>query len=248
MGTVRGVLFDFHETLVSADRWFAMEIGGIAVEMLQHLGVWPGPPPEDERARVEAAFARLRAVIHGAAVEYSAQEIGRRMLHALGRDGEVSPADLEAAAARLFRSYLPDVRVKAGASAALGALAGSGMRLGIVSNAAYAPFVAWALQAHGLRGHIGAIVVSADFGLRKPRREIFVEGLRAVGLDAGEAVYVGNDYLKDVVGAKVAGLRAVWIPDAEAMDYRPYTTIHPDAVLGGLDELAGVVARWGEGA
>ncbi|MDQ7859504.1 MAG: HAD family hydrolase [Armatimonadota bacterium] len=242
-GAIRAVLFDFHETLISADRWFAMEIGGIAVEMLQHLGLWAGAPPEEDRRRIEAAFARLRAVINGAGVEYSAQEIGRRMLRAVGRDG-VSVEALDAAAARLFRAYLADVTVKPGAARALDALAVAGLRLGIVSNVAYGPFIAWALEAHGLRERFHAIVASAEVGLRKPRREIFAAGLEAVGVAAAEAVYVGNDYLKDVVGAKLAGMRAIWMPDAGAADYRPDTAIHPDAVVGGLDEVPAVLAAW----
>lgn len=242
-GAVRAVLFDFHETLISADRWFAMEIRGIAVEMLQHLGLWSGAPPDEDRRRIETAFARLRTVIDGAGVEYSAQEIGRRMLRAIGRDGVPAEA-LDDAAARLFRAYLSDVTLKPGAARALDALAATGVRLGIVSNIAYAPFIAWTLEAHGLRERFRAIVASAEVGLRKPRREIFAAGLEAVGVAAAEAVYVGNDYLKDVVGAKLAGLRAIWVPHAGAVDYRSDTAIHPDAVVEGLGEVPGVLATW----
>ncbi len=72
MTVVRAVFFDVHETLISADRWMAMETGGIAIELLQHLGVWDGEPPADGRQRVERAYAYVRAISAGTALEYPA--------------------------------------------------------------------------------------------------------------------------------------------------------------------------------
>ena len=244
MPTVRGVLFDFHETLISADRWFAMEIGTISVEMLQHLGVWSGDPPAEDRRRVEDAYARVRAVISGAAIEYSAQAIGRAGLRAIGRDGHVTDRELTNAADRLFRSYLWDVTLKPHAAETLSALAAAGHRMGILSNIAHSPFITWALEAHGLRHHFEHITASSDLGLRKPRREIFLHALAAMGLAADETVYVGNDYVKDIIGARLAGLRAIWVPDSTGQDYRADTHVHPDAVAGSLAEIPAVLSAW----
>lgn len=244
MPGVRGVLFDFHETLISADRWFAMEIGSIAVEMLQHLGVWSGTPPAEDRRRVEDAYARLRTVSSGAAIEYSAQAIGRAGLRAIGRDRHVTDHELTDAADRLFRSYLWDVTLKPRAAETLSALAAARYRMGILSNIAHAPFITWALEAHGLRRHFEHITASSDLGLRKPRREIFLHALGAMGLGADETVYVGNDYVKDIIGARLAGLRAIWVPDASGEDYRADTHIHPDAVVDSLAEIPAVLHAW----
>ena len=241
----RAVLFDFHETLIAADRWFAMEIGGIALEILQHLGVWDGDPPADGRRRVEQAYAHLRTIILGTALEYSAHDIGRVMLHAIGFEREIAERDLSAAIDALFRSYLPDVTVKPRVAETLEALASTGFRMGIVSNAAHGPFITWALDAHGLRHHFEQITVSADVGIRKPRREIFAAALDAMGLTPADAVYVGNDYIKDVMGAKLTGLRAIWLPEAEASDYRAYTSVQPDAIADRFDRLPEIMAGWG---
>lgn len=245
MPVVRAVLFDFHETLVTADRWMAMETGGIAVELLEHLGVWDGDPPADGRQRAEQAYAHVRAISAGTALEYPAHVIGRVVLDALGVERQVAEDDLSAAVERLFRSYLPDVTVKPRVPETLDALAAMGLRMGIVSNAAHAPFITWALDAHALRHHFEQIVVSADVGVRKPRREIFDATLDTMGLTPADAVYVGNDYVKDVMGAKLAGLRAVWMPEAEAQDYRAYTPVHPDAIADRFDRLPGIIAGWG---
>jgi HAD superfamily hydrolase (TIGR01549 family) len=244
ISAVHGLLFDFHETLISADHWFAMEIGSIAVEMLQHLGVWNGEPPVEDRRRVEAAYARLRALSSSAAIEYTAQAIARAGLRAIGREDHATDRELTDAADRLFRSYLWDVTLKPYAAETLTALAAAGYRMGILSNIAHAPFITWALEAHGLRHHFEHITASSEIGLRKPRREIFTHALGVMGLEARETVYVGNDYVKDIIGARLAGLRAIWIPDAAGEDYRADTDIHPDAVVGSLAEIPAVLRVW----
>jgi HAD superfamily hydrolase (TIGR01509 family) len=247
MPRLRALLFDFHETLISADRWMAFETGGLATAIPQRLGVVGTPPSPEEQGRIERAYARVRAVSAGAGVEYSAAAVGRAVLRALGRGSEADAAAVDTVVDRLFHEHLSDVTVKPGAPDALVALADRGCRMGIVSNAAHGPFLRWALAAHGLDRHFASVIVSADLGMRKPRREIFDAALRALDVRADEAAYVGNDYVKDVMGAKLAGLRAVWMPDAGAEDYRADTDVQPDAVVDGFGALVPVVSAWIEG-
>jgi putative hydrolase of the HAD superfamily len=165
------------------------------------------------------------------------------VLRALG-DSKTSDAAIGDAVDELYRRYISDVTLKPGAASVLADLEQMGCRLAIVSNAAHAPFLEWALEAQGVRGHFSSVVVSAEVGVRKPRPEIFEAALRAVGARAGDAVYVGNDYIKDVLGAKLVGMRAVWMPDAHAEDPRAYTTAQPDAVIGDLAALPPLVQGW----
>jgi len=241
---VAAVLFDFHETLISADRWMALETGGIATEVLRALGAWNGGPAEHARTLVEQTHARLRAISRDTGIEYGAAEITRILLTDLGLYGRFPRAAIETAVETLFRSYLPDVRLKPSAAEGLDALARGGYRMGIISNATYGPFIGWALQRLGVGGFFEHIVVSADVGLRKPRREIFDAALAAMRVPAAAAVYVGNDYLKDVVGAKLAGLRAIWLPHHGARDDGAYTPVHPDAVADRLTALSDLIAPW----
>ncbi len=233
MAAVRGILFDFHETLISADRWMVMETGGIAVEILVRLGVWGGPPPVEARQTVDALYATLRGISREAGVEYPAAEIARLALGALGLEGRFPEARIAEALEALFRSYLPDVTIKDGVGETLEVLARRRYRMGIVSNVTYAPFVPWALDAHGLQGYFERFVSSAELGLRKPRREIFTAALSAMGLAPGQVAYVGNDYLKDVMGAKLAGLWAVWV----------HTSMRPDAIAGRFSMLPDLIDR-----
>lgn len=242
---VRGILFDFHETLISADRWMAMETGGIAPELLRWLGIWQGEPSPEDRKRVERAYARLRTISLETGLEYPAQEVARAVLRAIDGDERVTDDGIAAAVAGLFRSYLPDVTVKEHVAETLHVLASLGYRMGLVSNAAYGPFLTWSLEKAGLDRYFEQIVVSANVGIRKPRREIFTAALQAMQLAVGETVYVGNDYIKDVMGAKLAGLGAIWIPGPAAGDYRDVTPVHPDAIIERFDALPQIVGAWG---
>ena len=87
-------------------------------------------------------------------------------------------------------------------------LARKGYRLGIISNSN------GSLHAHlaatDLARHFEIILDSTDEGVEKPHPEIFQRALqRAGGLDAARALYVGDVYAIDVLGAAGVGMHAL---------------------------------------
>jgi len=62
----------------------------------------------------------------------------------------------------------------------------------------------------GLEHSFDAILVSEEEGVRKPDAEIFRRALARCGVDAREALFVGDHPVADVEGAHRAGLLAVW--------------------------------------
>ncbi len=105
--------------------------------------------------------------------------------------------------------------------AALQALAGRGIRIGLISNSHRC---LTSFQAHfQLNGLIAAAVSSSEHGYLKPHPSIFAAALRQAGVAADEAVMVGDSIRQDVEGALRAGMRAVWLqrspaPAAETRD------------------------------
>jgi putative hydrolase of the HAD superfamily len=93
--------------------------------------------------------------------------------------------------------------------AVLAALRARGLQLAVVSNADGR--VAAALAASGLDRHFTAIVDSHVVGVEKPDPRIFRLALDACGVAASEALFVGDIYEIDVVGARNAGMDAVLI-------------------------------------
>ncbi len=73
----------------------------------------------------------------------------------------------------------------------------------------------------GLSSLLEVVVTSRDAGKPKPQPEIFQEALRQAGVEASEAMYVGDQYKVDVVGAEQTGIKGVlldrggFFPDME---------------------------------
>lgn len=72
---------------------------------------------------------------------------------------------------------------------------------------------AWALpemRMVGLDGYFHPVIISGDFGYRKPDPRLFALTLRRMHLRAAEVVFVGNDMYRDIYGAREAGMRTVF--------------------------------------
>ncbi len=65
------------------------------------------------------------------------------------------------------------------------------------------------LHKVGLLEYFDPIIVSGDFGYRKPDRRLFQSALAGMGVAAAHALYVGNDMHRDIYGAREAGMRTV---------------------------------------
>ena len=81
--------------------------------------------------------------------------------------------------------------------------------LGLISNAPADTIRA--VEALGLTKYLGTIVISGAVGYTKPHPEIFRIALRRAGVDAAEAIHVGDLYEADVVGARNAGMEGILV-------------------------------------
>jgi putative hydrolase of the HAD superfamily len=86
--------------------------------------------------------------------------------------------------------------------------------LALVSNAHHADIVLNHLSRLELTGFFEAIVISIEHGRRKPSPCIFQRTLALTGGSADNALYVGDSYLADYVGATGAGLRCLLIDES----------------------------------
>jgi putative hydrolase of the HAD superfamily len=81
-------------------------------------------------------------------------------------------------------------------------------RLAVVSDAQSA-YGLPELRAVGLAGYFDPIVISGDYGYRKPDARLFQAALTQLEVIPEEAIYVGNDRFRDVMGARQAGMRTI---------------------------------------
>ncbi|CAA9574162.1 MAG: hypothetical protein AVDCRST_MAG49-3964 [uncultured Thermomicrobiales bacterium] len=206
-----GITFDFHDTLARCDRWFALETRELVAAFLGWQASERGEALDaDVQDDARAAYRRLRLSIIADGREQDAASCVALVLAELGRP--VDHEEIARALARLMReSFDGDVRPMPGAAATVAALAAEGIPLGIVSSAVYPPFLAWTLQRFGLDGHFGAVVTSADAGYYKTCPEIYDLAAERLGIDPALSVHVGDSHRFDVLGARRAGMRTVWV-------------------------------------
>lgn len=105
----------------------------------------------------------------------------------------------------------------------LTALRARGYQLGLITNREDQARFEEQLDQLGLRGHFDLLLTAGEAGVSKPNPAIFGLALARAGLTADQALYVGDNYWADVVGAERAGMRAVLLdphhlfPEAECV-------------------------------
>ena len=93
------------------------------------------------------------------------------------------------------------------ALAALRAVRAAGLTAGVISNSNGS--ARQALETAGLGPYLDFVIDSTVVGVAKPDPRAFALGLRESGAAPAEAVYVGDSYLVDVLGARAVGMGAV---------------------------------------
>lgn len=197
----RALFFDAGNTLLR------INYAAIAAELARH-----GTPRAPEAVARAEYLARVRLDPHlapGASTE-SRSVAGYYFRYLLEELGVTDPETVRALA-QWRRGYnlpvglwhLPDPE----ADAALKLARDAGCATGVISNSNGS--VRSILEATGLAAHLDFILDSAVVGLEKPDPRIFKMALDQVRVEPAEAVYVGDLYSVDVLGARRAGLDAI---------------------------------------
>jgi putative hydrolase of the HAD superfamily len=99
------------------------------------------------------------------------------------------------------------------------------------------------LRVLKLEGRIDFMVTSEDAGIAKPHPAIFEAALKRAERKPEESVMIGDSWASDVLGARAAGIRAIWInregaprpdPSPDVTEIRSYEP--PDAVWRAIFE------------
>jgi putative hydrolase of the HAD superfamily len=199
---VRAVIFDAGNTLLR------MNYSVIADHLRTHGRA--ASPEQVEEAELRARVRLDRHLTPGAGSTESTVTHGRYLRYllehlAITDDGEID------AIARWRRGYNLPVglwnRADPEALAAIRRVRETGRVAGVISNSNGS--VRSILEETGLAAHLDFIIDSSVVGVEKPDPRIFQLGLREAGVAPAEAVYVGDLYSVDVLGARAAGLDGI---------------------------------------
>jgi HAD superfamily hydrolase (TIGR01509 family) len=229
------VTFDFHNTLAHCDQWFQLEIRELVPAFLSWYAAHNGNSPlgisSDDSV---AVYRRLRTEIMAHGMEMDAVTCVDAVTRELGCP--LPEETIEIGVETVMRTTLEDATAVPGVVDSVRQLRSEGIRLGVVSSAAYHPFLEWSLEKFGILDEFDSIVTSASCGYYKSRTEIYSIALEQLGSSSDRAVHVGDSHRFDVETASRLGIKTVWYnPDNVSIpDARPDATV---TTLDGVDRL-----------
>ena len=180
--------------------------------------------------------AEALAAVHADSRDISAE--ARTVLHIEHLDPALAAKLDDAAWARLHLAILaPALHARpdpmSGGIEVLREVKALGFPVGLVSNAGATPgfVLREIMDGYGLLEHFDVTVFSDEVELSKPSPEIYERALAPFGVAPGEAVFVGDQPVLDVLGPQGAGLWTVQLGELTEPG------IVPHARIARLDEL-----------
>jgi len=89
-------------------------------------------------------------------------------------------------------------------------------KLGLVTNFAHIPGANRTIDRFGLRPYFQTILISGEFGWKKPSPRIFEAALLNLSSKPEETAFVGDSCEDDIAGAKQVGMRTVFFQRKDA--------------------------------
>lgn len=141
-------------------------------------------------------------------------------------------AEMFRALSRIRLNLYPDVR------SVLDQLSQS-YRMAVVSDGQSA----WALpelRETDIAEYFDPIIVSGDYGFRKPDRRLFDAGLMGMRQKPENIVFVGNDIYRDIYGARRVGMKTVFFRSNQGR--QDMEGVEPDYIIYQFKELPQAIA------
>lgn len=234
---MKAVLFDFAGTLFD-DR----ALRDVHLRQLHFVA---------DAAGVDATDDELRAAYRqGMGVAYRAIAVQPSYTHrslfgaafsatAVALGGAIDGAAADEAVDRQYRATIDQAALRPDCLATLAALRRDAVHVQLVSNIDDEQLTPM-LDRLGLSEALDAWTSSDEAGSCKPDPGIFELALTKAGVDAGQALFVGDSIHHDVIGPAALGMRTAWLAPRPGAD--PGTS-RPDAVIHTLGEVLDVVDR-----
>ncbi len=234
---IRAVVFDYGNTLIEFSRRQIEYCDGRLGELLtERFG------PFDVERFNALRDADRRAPYADGYRENAMPTIARNLVRTL-YERDATDEELAAILDCRFEAFADSIEAPEGVHDLLTRL-GRRYKLALVSNYPCGKAIRASLDRTALAPHLATVVVSGDVGHVKPHPKPFEAALAALDVQPDEAVYVGDNWLADVQGAKRLGMAAVHIRQWQTPEYfEPEPGDHePDAVIEHLAELEALLA------
>jgi putative hydrolase of the HAD superfamily len=118
-----------------------------------------------------------------------------------------------------------------------------GLRIGCISNTQSKLQVPMNLKEYGIYDYFNPIVLSSEYGRRKPDPSIFYYAARLACVPTGSCVYVGDKVNRDILGANRAGFKLAVQIVHPYDDGEPDEGATPNAVIHSMEELIPILKQ-----
>jgi putative hydrolase of the HAD superfamily len=75
----------------------------------------------------------------------------------------------------------------------------------------------------GLHGFFSPLIISAEYGYRKPDKRLFQHALVELKAEPSEVIYIGNDMFRDIFGASQMGIKTIFFQTNQGTQSHPNT-------------------------
>ena len=235
MKTVKAAIFDFIGTLTTVDDYSFEESKRKLYDSVRTVGFDVDCVKFIEA--YEKAHQKYRTIRYQELIEVTNAVWVSDALNSLGCETTPNDEKICLAIDIFFKDYIQSLRLRPHTEEGLKKLA-TCFPLGLVSNFTCASVVHVGLKKLGICNHFDAVLVSQDFGWRKPCSKVFQEILRRLNIAGKEAIYVGDSPQEDIKGAQSVGMRTIFIPSQfYSLADLEKASIHPDFEINDLEEI-----------
>ena len=243
MKQYRNYIFDLYGTLVD------IRTDETDRKLWEHMSLFYGyygaryEAEELHQAYLTLVNAKEKALKQEHAVQYSHESYPEIPIEDVFRElyetkGVAPDSQLVIHTGQMFRAHsTKHIRLYAHAKELLAALRESGRRVYLLSNAQRI-FTEYELFYLGIHSFFDGILISSDYGCRKPDERFYGLLSEKYGVSPEESIMIGNDMDTDIAGAVRAGMDSFYIhsaisPPAQTAAGTGHT--HADYVMGRMN-------------
>ncbi len=234
---IRGILFDLYGTLIDIH---TDEDSDEIYRAISHFLTYQGISldPQEIRDQYYRIMEEQRLARGEEYPEFDAVEVWREII----RRNPGASAFVHAAKSDQLPGFLAEIyrgvsrqrlNLYPGVNAVLDALH-SRFRLAVVSDG-QSGWVLPEMRALGIESYFNPIIISSDYGFRKPDRRLFETALSRMRLAPKQVVFVGNDMYRDIFGAVRLGIKTVFFSSNQGK--KEMEGVEPDCIIHQFAEL-----------
>lgn len=241
---VKAVIFDLDDTLYRERDFVDQSFRSVAKVLADYLAKKSKPGVNGQRVEGadEPSYEKSPEGLFRQMIELMEQEGRGEIFNRLCERYDVDVPVQELV--RIYRETKPVLSLYPDGEELLKWLEGQDIRTGLITDG-NAQVQHNKIRALGLDKRLDVVLASYDLGLRKPDRGVYVYCLEKLGCTPEEAVYIGDNPLKDFIGARALGMKTARVirPEGLHMWRTPQEGYEADITVSLLTELKEWIGR-----